>query len=136
VFTLSLSKENILNFKQDKQCTYNVILSRCRELLFPWKSNKYYILRSVCVRTRACVRVCVGGGGGVLGPVGLYMYCACVASLIHHATRMRHIVTSFLTSVIPQYSSTLCHKQHNFRESVVGHKVCSDFLYNFFLKYF
>ena len=45
---------------QDRQCTYNVIL-RC-----------VWVLRRMCMRVRACVRV---------------------AFLIHPATRMRYVVT-------------------------------------------
>ena len=35
--------------KLRRQCTYNVILRRVRELLLPCKSNKYYIFVCVCV---------------------------------------------------------------------------------------
>ena len=38
--------------KQDRQCTYNVILRRVRELLLPWKSDKNYIFVCVCVYVR------------------------------------------------------------------------------------
>ena len=66
--TLSQSKALFLNvfqkktlylhsdYKQDRQCTCNVIFTRVRELLLPWE-NKYYIF--VCVRVRACVRACM-----------------------------------------------------------------------------
>jgi hypothetical protein len=46
----------------ETQCTYNVTLRLVRELLFPWKNNKYYIFVCVCAcvcvhaRIRACVR--------------------------------------------------------------------------------
>jgi hypothetical protein len=52
------------------QHTYNVILRRVRELLLPWKSNKYYLL----VGVRACVRAC-----GYLGA------WACACALVHVA---------------------------------------------------
>jgi hypothetical protein len=39
-----------------------------------------------------------------------------IASLIQHAKRMRHIVTSFLASFAPPYFSTLSHKEHDFRK--------------------
>jgi hypothetical protein len=40
----------------------------------------------------------------------------CVASVIQHATRMRHIVTSFVASMAPPDFSTLSHKRQDFRE--------------------
>jgi hypothetical protein len=40
--------------------------------------------------------------------------CERVAFLIHHATFMRHIVFSFLTSLVPPHFSTLSHKRHDF----------------------
>jgi hypothetical protein len=39
-----------------------------------------------------------------------------VALLIRHATRMRHIVSSFVASLAPSYFSTLSHKRHDFRK--------------------
>jgi hypothetical protein len=30
-----------------------------------------------------------------------------------------------------QYFSTLVHKRHDFREKVIGHKMCFNFLYKF-----
>ena len=42
------------------------------------------------------------------------------ALLIQHATRMRHIVTSFVAPLAPPYFSTLSH----FREKVTEHKMC------------
>ena len=63
------------------QYTYNVTLRRVRESLLPWKSNKYYIFVCVCVRVH-------------------------VALLIQHATRMRHIVTSYVAPLAPPYFST------------------------------
>jgi hypothetical protein len=35
---------------------YNVILRGVREPLLPRKSNRYYLLVSVCMRARACMR--------------------------------------------------------------------------------
>ena len=43
--------------KQDKQCTYNVTLTRVRESLLPWKSNKYYVFVCVCGRVGVCMRM-------------------------------------------------------------------------------
>ena len=56
---------NNLEFKQGRQCTYNVILRRVRLSLLPWKSNKYYIAACVCAcesvgvpeRVGLCLRV-------------------------------------------------------------------------------
>jgi hypothetical protein len=64
---------------QDRQCAYTVTL------LLSWKSSKCYILVCECVRACACERV----GARARGRVTL---------LIHHATRMRHITTSFVAS--------------------------------------
>ena len=47
-----------------------------------------------------------------------------VALLIQHATRMRHIVTSFVTSLTFPHFSTLCHKRHDFWEKGIEHKMC------------
>jgi hypothetical protein len=66
-----------------------------------------YPLLCICV----CVRACVHARARVLA-------CACagvhVALLIQHATRMRHIVTSYVAPQAPLYFSTLSHKRHDF----------------------
>ena len=59
-----------------------------------------------------------------------------VTLLIQHATRLRHIVTSFVAPLSPPYFSTLSHKRCDFRKNVTEHKMCFDFLYNFGLKHF
>ena len=59
----------------------------------------------VCPRARACA-------------------CVHVALLIQRATRVRHIVTSFVAPLSPPYFSTLSHKRHDFRKTVIGHKMC------------
>jgi hypothetical protein len=74
---------------QDRQCTYDVTLRRIRESLLPWKCNL-----SVCVC--ACVLTYVCGCPAALA-------CVRVALLIKHATRMRHIVTSFVDPLPPPY---------------------------------
>jgi hypothetical protein len=78
-----------------------VTLTRVRESFWPRKSNKHY---TVCARTfmRAC--------GGAQARRRVH-----VALLIQHATRMPHIVTSFVASLAPPHSSTLSHKRHDYR---------------------
>ena len=65
----------------------------------------------MCVHVRVCVCVCARAR----------VY---VALLIQHATRMCHIVTSFVAPLAPPYFSTLSHKRHDFREKVIEHKMC------------
>ena len=60
---------------------------------------------AVCVRAR------------VPGPLGM---CVRVALLVQHATRMRHIVTSFVVPLAPPHFFALCHKRHEFRKKVTG----------------
>jgi predicted transcriptional regulator len=54
--------------------------------------------------------------------------CICVfvrvALLIQHATRMRHIVTSFAVPLAPPYFFTLSHKSHDFRKNFTEYKMC------------
>ena len=44
---------------------YSVTLRRVRESLLLWKSNKCYIVVSVCARVGACALVCVPGRVGL-----------------------------------------------------------------------
>jgi hypothetical protein len=53
-----------------------------------------------------------------------------VALAIQHAKRMRRIILSPVYCPALQYFSTLYHKWQDFREKVVEHKMCFDFLYN------
>jgi hypothetical protein len=65
----------------------------------------------VCVsaRVRACARVC-----------GRVRAC----NLAYRACNLRHIVTSCVAPLAPPYFSTLFHKRHDFRKTVVEHKTC------------
>jgi hypothetical protein len=59
-----------------------------RKSFLPWKSNKYFVC--VCVFVRA---------GGCPFTWACAFECVHVALLIQHATRMHHIVTSFVASI-------------------------------------
>jgi hypothetical protein len=78
---------------------------------------------------RAWVRACPGAWS-----------CACarahVAVLIQRATRMRHVVLSFVATLATQQFATLSYKRRDFQKNVTEHKMCSDFLHNIFLKHF
>jgi hypothetical protein len=76
---------------------------------------------SVCMCVCACVnaRAC-----GFPGAWACACVCVRVALLTQHATRMRHIVTSFLAPLAPSYFSTLSRKQMIFeKQNVTEHKV-------------
>jgi hypothetical protein len=47
-----------------------------------------------------------------------------IVLLFQRATRMRHIVTSFVTFQSTPYFSTLTHKRCDFRKNVTEHKTC------------
>ena len=81
--------------KYVNKCTYNVTLSRVRESLLPKSSNEYYIFQ-----------------------------CVHAALLIHHVTRMRHVVTSLVAPLVPQHFSILSHKRCDFQKKVIEHKMC------------
>ena len=90
--------------RRTRQAIY-VTIMRVRELLLPWKINRYYIRGRICLCVRACVRAWACG-----------FTCARVALHIQHATHMRHVVTSFVAFLAPPYFSTLFHKRHDFRK--------------------
>ena len=94
--------------KEERQCTYNIDLRRVRVSLLPWKRKKYYIF--VCAFVRVCVRV--------PRRVGYAFECTRVALLIHNATPMRHILSSFVASLAPPYFST-SYKRQDFRRKKV-----------------
>jgi hypothetical protein len=86
-----------------------------------WKINQYHIFLCVraleCGRECGCVRICPSKWAPVCA-------CACVALLVQLATRMRHIMLSFLfSSLAPPYVSTFSHKRHDFRKNVTAHQI-------------
>jgi hypothetical protein len=87
----------LTHIKQERQFMYNVTLRRIRELLLPWKSNTDYLLVRVSVRACPACMPASGYPGS--------WACACafvhVALLHQHATRMPHIVTSFVAPHSP-----------------------------------
>jgi hypothetical protein len=101
----------LFNIQQARQCTYNVILRRVRELLLPWKSSECYLLVCVCMRARACIHVGTWARGRVH-----------IALLIQNATLMRHVMTSFVAPRSPNVS-TLSHKRCDFLKKVIEHKM-------------
>jgi hypothetical protein len=50
----------------------------------------------------------------VPGRLSLCMVCARVALLMQHATRLRHVVRSFVGPLAPPHFSTLFHKRYDF----------------------
>ena len=90
---------------------YNVILRRVRVTIVAVEKQEV-LLVSLCV----CVRVVL---------------------FILHATRMRHIVTSFVAPVVPLIFFTFCRKRHDFRKkSVTEYKMCVLILSTNFIRNF
>jgi hypothetical protein len=57
--------------------------------------------------------------------VGAWAFaCACVRAslLIQHATSMRHVLTSLVAPLAQQHYSTLSHKRHDFRKTLLNMK--------------
>jgi hypothetical protein len=63
------------------------------------------------------------------------MLCFFVALGKPHAKRMRHVILSSLACLALKYLSTLLHKQSDFKEKIIEHKMSFDFPY-FWPKYF
>ena len=87
--------------------TYNVTLRSVRESLLPL---------AVCAR----VRVLASGYQGVRACTRAYVP---VALLIQHATRMRHIGTSFVALRSSPHISTLSHKRCYLKKKVIEYKM-------------
>ena len=103
-------KSLLMSFaKQNRQCTYQVILRRIREYLLLWKSNIYYIFFCACVYGWQLSWACACG-------------CACVALLIQHITRMRHSVMSFEAPLDLPYFFTLSLKRRDFEKNALNVK--------------
>ena len=60
-----------------------------------------------------------------------YFECVFVALGTQHAMRMRSVILSLGACPAVQYSSTLCHKRHDFRKKkkVTEHKLCISIFY-------
>ena len=71
----------------------------------------------MCVFAPACVPV--------PEHVGVYMRVrVCLALLIQHATRMRHIATSSVASLAPSYFSRVSHTRCDFRKKKLLYIKC------------
>jgi hypothetical protein len=99
---------NRCNLMKGKLFTRNVT-SRCVRVTTVAVGGKYHIF--VCV----CVLACVGARER--GPLH-----ARVVLLNKHAACMRHTVTSFMAPLAPPHFSTLSHKRHDFRETLLNIK--------------
>jgi hypothetical protein len=53
-----------------------------------------------------------------------YIYRVSVALVIQHAKRMHRIMLSSMAYPFLLYFSILSHKRHDFRENVIGGKMC------------
>jgi hypothetical protein len=104
--------------KPDRQCTYDVTLRRVFQ-------NHCYCGKAVSVTywsVCACFRVRACGYAGAWACAWSYVH---IGVLIQHATRMRHVVTSFVAPlslhyVFRQYliNGTI------FGKKVIGYKMC------------
>jgi hypothetical protein len=65
-----------------------------------------------------------------------YSECVFAALGIHNAKRMRRIISASVACLSLSYFSTLSHTRQDFRKTKLIEWMCSDFLYNFFLKHF
>ena len=92
----------------------HVTLWRVREWLLPCKSKEYYVFVCVCVLLRAC------GCPGAWACSRAWMH---LALLIQHASRMRHILKSFVAPSSWPNFSILSHKRRDFWKNVIEYKM-------------
>ena len=84
-----------------------------------WSAFANYCCRGKATNiTYSCVRACVH-----------------VVLFIQNASRMRHIVTSFVAPLAPPYFSTLPLNGAIFEKTFLNVKLCFDFLYKLCLKH-
>jgi hypothetical protein len=112
----------IINFKQDRQCTYLLPNTKARSR-HNCRGKSIIIYLSECVSARAGAWVCT-------------CVSVRVPLFIQHATCMGLTAPSFVAPPAPPHFSTLSHKRHNFRKTSLNIKCVFDFLYNFYLKHF
>ena len=105
--------------------TFSACQKVTRQAMYVWRNNES-LSRNYCCSgtaissTYLCVCVCVREPArGRMGVRARAWACARVTLLIQHATRMRHVVTSFVAPLAPPYLSTLSH----FREKATEHKM-------------
>jgi hypothetical protein len=94
------------------QCTYNVTSRRVHVTIVAVEKQCLSCSECVLARTRLGVCVCVRESVWV-GARARACAFARVSILIHHTTRMHHIVIS--ASLAAPNSATLSHKVHGFR---------------------
>jgi hypothetical protein len=70
----------------------------------------------------------------VPGRMGVCLRISACSLAFSTATRMRHIVTSFVAPRSPPHFSKLSHKRCSFRKKVIEHKMCALILSTIFSK--
>jgi hypothetical protein len=65
-----------------------------------------------------------------------YSECVFVALGIQQVKRMRRILLLSMAYLTVPYLCTLSHEQYDYRETIIKHKMCSNFLYNICKQHF